>query len=527
MSKYVIAMYIRLSVEDAKTDSLSIPNQRLILGKHIDTLEESNVEVIEFIDNGHTGVNFERPAVQELLEMVRQGGINCIIVKDFSRFGRNSIETGYFIEKVFPVYGVRFISVSDGFDSQEYKGDTGGLQVAFKYLLHEYYSLDLSRKTKSSKYAKMKRGEYQSAVCPFGYKKGADGHMEIDEDAAAVVRLIFDLAAESNNVYRIKKVLFERGIPTPGEYRAAKGTCFHDISRSKGIWQQSTLSRILSDERYTGTYIIGKRELIEVGGRKTRLKDESEWYKIPGHHPAIVSNELYERIQTQALHFKCDKHERQYALRARVYCGCCGHSMARLKRKSPVFSCRFTMVDDNAECRGLEINENELESLIFTVISKQAEVVINSDRLGAETGYEIKTEQTAEYAKLLDKCRDEKRVLYEQFVLGKIHAEQYKAAKASADAEYNRIDRIYSSLCNEAAQMRISRDTDSKSRNTAKAVLNEKVLTQELVDLLIDKVTVYPGNHVEIAWKVIWPFHSENEGRQYTDCSYPSRKYFR
>lgn len=161
MRKYVIALYIRLSVEDIKTESLSIPNQRLILREKAMSLPEwDNGEVLEFVDNGHTGTNFERPAVQELLTMVQAGSIDCIIVKDLSRFGRNSIETGYFIERVFPLYHTRFISVSDDFDTVNFKGDTGGIDVAFKYLISECYSRDMSMKTKSAKYAKMRRGEY-------------------------------------------------------------------------------------------------------------------------------------------------------------------------------------------------------------------------------------------------------------------------------------------------------------------------------------------------------------------------------
>lgn len=144
MRNYVIALYIRLSVEDFKTESLSIPNQKLILREKAMSLPEwDNSEILEFIDNGHTGTNFERPAVQELLTMVQAGKINCIIVKDLSRFGRNSIETGYFIERVFPLYHTRFISVSDDFDTANFKGDTGGIDIAFKYLISECYSRDI------------------------------------------------------------------------------------------------------------------------------------------------------------------------------------------------------------------------------------------------------------------------------------------------------------------------------------------------------------------------------------------------
>ena len=139
--------------------------------------------------------------------------------EDFSRFGRNSIETGYFIERVFPLFHTRFISISDDFDSSKFKGDTGGMDVAFKYLISEYYSRDMSIKTKSAKYAKMQRGEYQSKICPYGYRKSADGRMEPDPEAAAVVQLIFQLAAEGINATAITRELFRRSIPTPGQYK--------------------------------------------------------------------------------------------------------------------------------------------------------------------------------------------------------------------------------------------------------------------------------------------------------------------
>ena len=228
MRNYVIALYIRLSVEDFKTESLSIPNQKLILHEKAMSLPEwDNSEILEFIDNGHTGTNFERPAVQELLTMVQAGKINCIIVKDLSRFGRNSIETGYFIERVFPLYHTRFISVSDDFDTANFKGDTGGIDIAFKYLISECYSRDMSMKTKSAKYAKMRRGEYQSVICPYGYRKSADGRMEPDEDVAPNVQMIFQWASEGNTAAEITRKLYAMNIPTPGEYRKLKGKRYY------------------------------------------------------------------------------------------------------------------------------------------------------------------------------------------------------------------------------------------------------------------------------------------------------------
>jgi len=151
---------------------------------------------------------FERPAVQELLELVRSNKVDCIIVKDFSRFGRNSIETGYFIERVFPLFHTRFISVNDDFDTINYKEDTGGLDVAFKYLISETYSRDLSIKNKSAKYAKMRRGEYISKICPYRYKKGGDNRLAIDEEGHPTFKEFIQVLRHHPKQHPLAKRLF-------------------------------------------------------------------------------------------------------------------------------------------------------------------------------------------------------------------------------------------------------------------------------------------------------------------------------
>ena len=503
MAKYVVAKYIRLSLEDAKYDSLSIPNQRLLLDRHIDSLEVDDVETLEFVDNGYSGVNFERPGVQKLLELVRESKVDCIIVKDFSRFGRNSIETGYFIEMVFPLFRTRFISISDGFDSNDYKEDTGGMQVAFKFLMHEYYSHDMSKKSKTAKYAKMKRGEYQSVICQYGYRKGADGRLEVDDEAADVVRVIFEQALTMRSTSDVVKFLYERKIPTPGEYRKSQGKGYYDVSRANGIWQGSQIYRILEDERYAGTYIVGKRAVIEVGSTKSRLKPESEWFKIPNHHPAIVSRELYDKVQTVMRRFKCHKTRRaDYLLKCKVICGCCRHSMHVAPRKNRAFVCRHTRIDENAECYKMEIDEHELENLLFEVIGKQAQVILNTDGISSASELSARTEQQVVYEKRMDKCREDKRNLYEKYVLGEVYAESYKAEKAAIDDELAHLGRIASALKTEVAAMSAEKASNDELRGLAKNAIGADKLSKPLVDLLIEKVYVYPGNHVDIEWRV-------------------------
>jgi hypothetical protein len=304
------------------------------------------------------------------------------------------------------------------------------------------------------------------------------------------------------NAGDIVKALHERKIPPPGEYRKAKGIGFHDVSRSIGIWQRATILRILEDERYIGTYIMGKRVVKEIGGNTSRLKPEREWFKIPDHHPAIVSRELYEQANARVRHFKCPKTVREYTLRTKVYCGCCRHAMQRTRRKVPVFVCRYTKVDKNAECHNLEIVEQELEKLLFEIITAQAQGILGIDGLGGAARLTVKIEQQAGYEKHLEELQDEKRALYERYVLGELDVAAYKAAKAEADIEIKRLTKALDTLKTEAAVLSAAKASGDELRLLADTALGTDKLTRPLVDLLIDKVYIYPGNHIEIVWKV-------------------------
>ena len=503
MQKYVIALYIRLSIEDYKYDSMSIENQRLVLNEYAVGMPEAlNSEVLEFIDNGYSGTNFERPQVQKLIEMVRENRIDCIIVKDFSRFGRNSIETGYFLERVFPLFHTRFISVSDDYDSNNYKGDTGGMDVAFKYLISEYYSRDMSIKTKSAKYAKMQRGEYQSTICPYGYRKSADGRMEPDPEAAAVVLLIFQLAAEGKNAPSIARDLYKWGIPTPAEYKIAKGQKTHDVSRTHGIWCESTIVRYLADERYTGTYIIGKRAVLEVGGNNSRFKDRSKWYIIPDHHPAIVDRALLDKVQETVRRFsQPHKKQRDYLLKGIVFCGCCDHALSYAANKHPYFVCRRSQPAENGPCHDLKVDAEELEQVIWGTIKAQLEAVLSIREDGSISLDTVVAERT-EYEKQIEALEDSKQSLFEQYIMGEIDVATYKSEKAACDAAILKAKNAYAAIAAQAKKKKEEQNRQSSRTEVAKAITDAESLTPELVSLLIEKVYVFPGKRIEIAYKV-------------------------
>ena len=301
MSEYIIAKYIRLSIEDEKTESMSIPHQSLLLDRHIDELDIPNATVMEFVDNGHSGTNMERPAVQEMLDLVRGGRVNCIAVKDFSRFSRNAMDSGYFIEQVFPLYQVRFIAVDDRFDSNDYKNDTGGIDVAFKFLMHEYYSADLSKKVRSAKRIQMARGENIVASAIYGYRKNELGKWEADPEPAGIVRLMYQMTLDGSSTSQIRDKLSALRHPTPKEYIEMKRGKDAD---PRCVWTSRMVQRTLTNEQYTGTYISGKQESKAIGSHSKDWVDKSEWIMIPDSHPPIISKEDFDAVQDIMSRFK-------------------------------------------------------------------------------------------------------------------------------------------------------------------------------------------------------------------------------
>ncbi len=495
-----IALYIRLSLEDSKYDSMSIENQRMILReKALSLWDDGQAEIREFIDNGHTGTNFERPAMQKLLGLVQDGKVACILVKDFSRFGRNSIETGYFIEKVFPLYHVRFISVSDDFDSAEYKGDTGGMDVAFRYLINEAYSRDMSMKTKSAKYAKMKRGEYQSTVCCYGYQKGKNGRLVPDPETAPVVRQIFSWAAGGCSAAEISRRLFAQNVPTPAQLRAIRGKPHQDVSRSVDVWPNTTVLRMLADEQYMGTYIQGRAAVREIGSGSVRRKDRSEWFILPDHHEPIVSRELFESANAKIRRSPAPgKTPREYPLRGKVYCGYCAHAMSRVNGRW--FVCPYRKGYGRPGCTGLSVRAEELEQIVFDSLRQQMAASLGMDTETSD--FEVQSCKQAELEKQLQSIRQRKRELYEQFVTEKIPLDGFQAEKQRCDRDAQALRNTLQMLTARQQEIQENREASARFNALREEVLSSGSLTQAIAEKLIKKVTVYHDRQIEIEYAV-------------------------
>jgi DNA invertase Pin-like site-specific DNA recombinase len=278
---YTVALYIRLSAEDENDgESNSVKNQRDLLTAFV--RREANLSgctLLEFCDDGFSGVNFDRPKVKEMLEKVRKGMIQCIIVKDFSRFGRNYIEVGDYLVQVFPFLDVRFISVNDSYDSDKDYNSIGGIEVALRALIYDLYSKDLSQKVKSAKMSKLKKGEFLGGYAPFGYvKEEGKNQLLVDPEAAKIVRRMFDLAMSGIDAYKIAKILNDDMTPTKAQYKKhSKGYTTWDkrtIDIDNSFWTDTYVRKVIGDETYVGTVVSGKVRSQGVGSRRMKFNEE-------------------------------------------------------------------------------------------------------------------------------------------------------------------------------------------------------------------------------------------------------------
>lgn len=322
-----------------KEESNSIRTQRILLRSFAEEHFRDS-KILEFKDDGYSGVTLERPGVSAMLELVKESVLDCIIVKDFSRFSRDYIELGTYLEQIFPFMGVRFISVNDNYDSEAGSGRAGEMDISFRNLMYDLYSKDLSVKVKSSLAAKKERGQFVGANCPFGYEKtpGDKHSLVVVEDEAEIVRRIFRMTAEGMTSSQIAKAFNKEGVKTPIEFRLEKGKASRRAKGGRFAWQGSTICAILRNESYTGDMVHGKTYKEYLGGRN-RVKPRSEWRIFRNHHAPIISRELFEEVQKGRGGGKPRRTGQRHPLSGRLVCGCCGRNLHIRKGLNPYFCC--------------------------------------------------------------------------------------------------------------------------------------------------------------------------------------------
>lgn len=388
--QFLCASYVRLSQDDSKEEeSNSILNQKDLICDFIRSHLEFEL-VQEYSDDGYSGTNFNRPGFQEMIEDVKKGRINCIIVKDLSRFGRNYIETGRYLEQIFPFLGVRFISINDNLDTGRMQTSAEQFVLPFKNLINDSYCKDLSIKVRSQLAIKRNSGAFVGNFAPYGYKKDPANrnHLVIDQEASDIIRQIFEWKIQGLSANRIVDILNRTGIPCPMEYKRNQGYKVSTNFRKSGTarWVPGTILRILKNELYAGVMIQGKTTTPSCKMKQTVHKPESEWDRVEGTHEAIIPKGLFDTIQTMMLRDTriSPKADAVYLFSGFLYCADCKRSMTRRLRKYKdkeyaYYSCAGYR--SHSGCTSHIISEKHLYSAVISAIQQQFSLIIKLEQL--------------------------------------------------------------------------------------------------------------------------------------------------
>lgn len=516
------ALYVRLSVEDSgKKDKDSIETQKSLLMQYMADQSELKMHKI-YCDNGRTGTNFERPAFQELMDDIRKGKVNCIVVKDLSRFGRNFAETGQYIEQIFPFLGVRFISVNDRFDSFD-DSSKAGLMVALKNLVNAAYSRDLSKKVRSQKSVQRKKGVYIGSFAPYGYMKDPDkkGHLVIDEETAPVIRKIFEWRATGDSYKTIAGKLNEAKIPSPMKHMYRKGIVKKE-KFNKTIWTSNVVYPLLSKKVYLGHMEQGKTKVTSCGSKTFQKVPEEQWVIVENTHESIISEELFYEVQQYnaenkvAQHPQGTKHWPDKILKGLMTCGHCGSNLIVIRQSSQNrdkvsyrVECKTRSISGKTACVPNSITEKAVLKAVASVLKKHMEVAIELDsfleqlKASSQFAQQITEREVLKRSLTKDllKVSTYRMSLYQDLKQGLLSQEDYEEFIKEYDVKKKRLKKEQKAIESEEKQAASVKTITSKWMDKFEAFKEEEKITREMAEIFIDNIVLYQGKRMEIHLK--------------------------
>lgn len=521
MKNSLVALYLRLSLEDVgvrgtgnKDESDSITNQRSIGLSFIQSHPElSKYKVIEFVDDGYTGTNFDRPDFKRMMEMVRSGEIICIVVKDFSRFARNYIDAGDYLEHIFPMMGVRFISINDHYDSNNYIGTTGGMDVAFRNFMHELHSLDTSKKVKKAQHMLMQKGKYVTH-CPYGYTKpkGKKHKMIIDPETAPVVRDIFRWAIEGKKTTEIARILNERKIPTPMQY---KNLSRKDLSND-AMWSHQSVLRIIKDYKYTGAMVTFKCYNETIRAKAQKRNDPKDYVVHEDMHEAIVSHDDYyaanDSLRKVKDHIRVpsDLHDRVF------YCGHCGRRLRKTFGTDVYYSCATQMYIKGAVCAEIRLRKTDIEEILLSTYKRQLQIISEQYRKEIEASRpDVLSPLKTKHKSLSVQIKGiggEVTSLYEKYRSDALSREDFLRIKGELAEEKKKMQDELAKIESEIEHETLERQKNSAMLQTMADIANAPEVSDD--DLRrrmyddIEKVIVFDNDTIDIVWKLDVDFNS-------------------
>ena len=516
---YHAAIYVRLSKEDgdvasaAKAESNSISNQKNLIKDFLKDKDDIIV-VSERVDDGYSGSDFERPGFQMMMDDIRRGTVDCVIVKDLSRFGREYIDSGKYIERLFPALGVRFIAVNDHIDSKE-ESSRDDIVVPFKNLMNDAYCRDISIKIRSHLEVKRRNGEYIGAFTPYGYKKDENDKSRLVPDlyAAGVVKDIFRMKLHGMSQTAIADRLNEQGILSPMEYKHSLGIRIQDNFKTheQAEWSSMSVRRVLENEVYVGTLTQGKHSTPNHKIKKIMDKPEEEWIRIEDNHEPVISRWEFAIVQRLlGMDTRTSPNEDEvYVLSGLAVCADCGAPM--IKRNVPaggkVYS--YYICSKNAatkQCGTHRIPKDKLERLVFDVLKTHIASVLDAGRILAYINtvpfqeLEIKELERQKEAKEqeMQRCRELRDMLYEDLKEGIVSKEDYAELYEGYNNKRKKAEDAVRKISRTIQDVIDAKTDKYEWLRYFKEYQNISELSRTAAVELIERVKVYDKNHIEI-----------------------------
>lgn len=516
--EYKAAIYIRLSKEDGdREESESVTNQRKILKAYA---KENKYNVYdEYVDDGFTGTNFNRPEFKRMIKDIENKKVNMVITKSLSRLGRDYIETGRYIENYFPENEVRYIAILDDVDTYLDKNcDT----VAFKNIMNDYYAKETSKNIKKTKNKKKTEGFYYTSYAPFGYKKvSISGNLEIDEVQAKIVKRIFDLFLEGRGTYQIANILTNENIETPG-IQMKMTNVVNNITNTTNKWNHNTIRRILSNQIYIGNCVQNKNKKISYKSKKMIALPEEEHTITKNHHKGIISVDKWELVQKMLGIHKNEKiRDTDVLFKGMLYCAHCNNKLGiRTKvdhNKSGDVTRQYIYCNtankkiSNKKCYSRYIRYDDFEEKAILKISETLETYINSNAFKNEEALRkiLETQgnkgsilnKIAKLEKDLDKVNKKIETLYNDKLNGLLEEQDFKFFSESLLNERHRIEQILKetkeeldNFDDETTNNRIKADIQKIIKKLSKS----KEFNKETINLLVNKIEIDKDNNAII-----------------------------
>lgn len=506
--KYSVAGYLRLSQEDGDKDvSDSIVSQKSIIEMKLEELGKEFLLADYYIDDGYTGLNTNRPDFQRMIGDIENGTINCIITKDLSRLSRNSFEANYYIELYFLERNIRYISVLDNVDTGI--KNTNNDMIQFKTLINDWYSKDISRKIKSSIWARKEKGMYLAAIAPYGYKKSLeDKHkLEIDEIQAKVIKKIYEEYSEGKNVTELAKELNNNKIPSPNNNK--------NNGEVRYKWRADTLRRMLSNKVYLGHTEYGKKINLSYKSKKIKYIHPEDWHIVYNTHDPIITEELFLKVQRlKNINRSIKKKKHQWLLNGLVICKECGAKMTlkveyKKDNSNTLKSKKICCLNGLKRYRGKEcikgsrgLNESALNEIIFKNLKEVMKKIVNVEKLKnliINKNNEITINGKGLLNKELSKIENEIKILYSDYKKDLLDEDDYKKYYKEKANEKNRIKKEIEIMeKKEKNKPVISEKNVSELLNK---ILNVKEISKDIISELIYNIQIDNDNNVYINYR--------------------------